>query len=187
MRFTTPVKLKRAKQNAGQATIEFALTMILFFSFFMFYFQITMIFAFGNFVHYATFMAARAYLSSGPNQEDQYTRARSVIVQMLKRSAGAAGIDRFPFIARGTDGGDPGGMDIMENGRGQTWMTGVRYTFKSKLFMIPMGGTGSPRGPVNSVKLTSESFLGREPSFSECDASMTSGNGDGAWKYDNGC
>ncbi|MEO5970911.1 MAG: hypothetical protein ABIQ95_13365, partial [Bdellovibrionia bacterium] len=75
-----------------------------------------------------------------------------------------------------------GGFEIMQNGQGTSWMTGVRYTFKSKLMMIPMGGTGSSRGAVNSVTLTSESFLGREPTYIECNEFMGSRG-----IYDNGC
>jgi hypothetical protein len=171
--------------DSGQATIEFALTMILFFSFFLFFLQLSLVMAYGNFVHYATFMSARAYLSAGPDQEDQQKRARDVIVQMLKKSAGASGVERFPFIAKGVGGTDPGGFEIMENGQGQSWLTGVRYTFKSKLMMIPMGGTRSSKGAINSVTLTSESFLGREPTTAECLEYLRK-FGQGVL-YDNGC
>jgi len=164
--------------DSGQATVEFALTMILFFSFFLFYFQLSMAFAFGNFVHYATFMSARAYLSAGPELGDQQTRARDVIVQMLKKSTGASGVDRFPFIAKGVGGSDPGGFEVLNGAQGLSWMTGVRYTFRSKLFLIPMGG--STKG-VNSVTLTSESWLGREPTSQECQAFMA------GRLFDNGC
>ena len=41
------------------------------------------VFALGNYAHYATFMAARAYLSAGPNQGDQRNRATTVIDGML--------------------------------------------------------------------------------------------------------
>ncbi len=171
-------------RNRGQATVEFALTMILFFSFFLFFFQLTMAFAYGNFVHYATFMSARAYLSAGMEIGDQQTRARDVIVKMLKKSVGASGVDRFPFIARGVGGTDPGGFEIMNGSQDAPWMVGVKYTFKSKLFMIPFGGTGSRgRAAVNSVTLTSESWLGREPTSSECMQYM----GSRRWLFDNGC
>jgi hypothetical protein len=175
--------LQKTDENLGQATVEFALTMILFFSFFLFFFQLTMTFAFGNFVHYATFMSARAYLSAGKDKDDQSKRARDVIVQMLKKSVGASGVDRLPFIGRGVGGTDPGGFEILNGQTDAPWMVGVRYTFKSKLMMIPMGGTGSSRGAVNSVTLTSESFLGREPTSDECVQSMSTRG----YLFDNGC
>jgi hypothetical protein len=190
------MRIKR-KETAqlGQSTIEFVLTMVLLLSFLLFYFQLSMIFAFGNFVHYATFMSARAYLSSGPSQGDQRSRARDVIVLLLKKSAGQAGVDKFPHIAKGVGAGDPGGFTSdrpSQYNKGDptlSWMEGVRYTFRGKLFLIPLGGMGkgaqddSGTGPVNSITLTSESWLGREPAYDECVGDM----GKVGWFYDNGC
>jgi hypothetical protein len=200
--FSIQNKSKRSCQKAshldskGQSTIEFALTLILLMAFMLFYFQLTLVLSFGNYVQYATFMSARAYLSAGPSREDQRTRARDVIVQMLKRSAGQSGVDKFPSIARGV-GGDPGGFEVdppaefNPTNRDFSWMQGVRYTFRSKLFLIPMAGTGqfgrqekSSMGPqLNSLVLTSESWLGREPPDDECRNDM----GKNAWFFDNGC
>jgi hypothetical protein len=69
-------------------------------------------------------------------------------------------------------GGDPKGIQIgpgnefQETDRDFSWEEGVRYTFTSKLFLIPMGGSQNPK--VNSLTLTSESWLGKEPSYAEC-------------------
>src|SRR4051794_23440686 len=87
---------KNLSNTAGQATIEFALTMILLLAFILFYFEITMIFAYGSFAHYATFMSARAYLSGSADSEDQVARAKSVIVRLVKRGEGQSGSDRMP-------------------------------------------------------------------------------------------
>jgi hypothetical protein len=187
----------------GQSTIEFALTMILLLGFVMFYFQLSMIFAYGNFVHYATFMSARAYLSAGTSREDQRERARDVIVKTLKKNAGMSGTDKFPSI--GYSKGYPGDMDIpgfqvdppsgyIADDRKSSWRQGVRYTFQSKLFVLPLAGFGkginkkidpaqlnAGKATANRVVLTSESWLGREPSFQECQGEM------GSWMYDNGC
>jgi hypothetical protein len=182
-------------ENSGQATVEFVLTFILFFAFVLFFFQLSLVFAFGNFAHYATFMAARAYLSAGVDNQDQQTRARDVIVALLKKSAGASGVDKFPSIARGTGGGDPGGFEVTPPSQydpldpGLSWMQGVRYTFKSNLFIIPLAGfgrnasSGANNRSVNSVTLTSESWLGKDPSEADCKADM----GKGSWFWDNGC
>mgnify|MGYP000331888638 CR=1 FL=1 len=170
------------KCEKGQSTLEFALTMILLLAFMLFYFQLTMVFAFGNYVHYATFMSARAYLSAGSDISDQRTRARDVIVQMLKRSAGQAGVDKFPSLAKGSGGGDPGGFQVDPPSQYSptdstlSWMQGVRYTFRSKLFVLPMAGSGkagaSSGDTQNAVTLTSESWLGRDPSDDECRSDM---------------
>jgi hypothetical protein len=197
---------KRREDQSGQATVEFALTLILLLSFTLFYLQLSFVFAFGNFVHYATFMSARAYLSAGPSRDDQVERAKNVITRMTKRSTALAGIDKFPSIARGTGGGDPAGFQVdppeafSPQDRNSSWMEGVRYTFRSRLFLIPLGrstaggGGGAARGPasggrgrdVNGVTLTSESWLGREPNFDECGTDM-SRKLSGIAIFDNGC
>lgn len=179
--------------KSGQSTIEFVLTFILVIAFILFFFQLSMIFAFGNYVHYATFMSARAYMAAGGTEEDQRSRAKDVIVRMLKKSLGQSGVDKFPHIARGVGGGDPGGLNMNRPGQFNkgdpdfSWMEGVRYTFQGKLFLIPLGGLNrvdsSPvpgQGPANTVTLTSESWLGREPAEDECRDTMKG-------FFDNGC
>lgn len=153
-----------------------------------------MIFAFGNYVHYATFMSARAFLAAGQNSADQRTRARDVIVKMLKKSVGQSGTDKFPSIAVGVGGGDPGGFEIKSPREDEplSWMAGVRYTFQGRLFMLPLSGSKKNQntGPVspgqksaNTLLLKSESWLGREPTEDECSTVMR-GKG---WIFDNGC
>jgi hypothetical protein len=184
----------------GQSTIEFILTLILALGCLMFFFQITMIFSFGSYVHYATFMAARAYLSAGENQDDQVQRATYVITSMLKRSVGQSGADKFPKIGKGF-GGDSGvpGLTLSppsqfnKNDMAFSWMQGARYTFKSRLFLISLTGFGKSaqqsvsNTSANIITLTSESWLGRETSQDECRSFMAqTGNPSGAY-YDNGC
>jgi hypothetical protein len=189
-------KLSTSFNESGQSTVEFALTLILLLAFMLFYFQLSLVLSFGSYVQYATFMSARAYLSAGPSREDQATRARDVIVQMLKKSAGQSGMDKFPAIAKGFGQGDPAGFNVDPPSqynptvRDFSWMQGVRYTFKSKLFMLPLAGSGSAgrqekasMSALNGLVLTSESWLGREPPDDECRNDM----GKNAWFFDNGC
>lgn len=172
---------------SGQSTVEFILSMILFMSIVLFYFQLSMIFAFGSFVHYATFMSARAYLAAGPDESDQRTRAKDVIVRMLKKSAGQSGSDKFPSIARGSGPGDPTGFQVDRPSQFQktdidfSWLQGVRYTFRGRLFLLPLGRSLTTN--QNRLELTSESWLGREPTAQECQTDM----GDKGWLFDNGC
>lgn len=179
---------KKPSSEEGQSTIEFALTMILLLAVFFFYIQLSMVLAFGNYVHYATFMAARAYLASSDTEEEQKTRARQVIVRMLKKSEGMAGVDKFPAIARGTGGGDPGGFEVgaldefKEADRGSSWMLGVRYRFRSRLFLLPLGREQGK--DVTGVNLVSESWLGRETTGYKCRDDITKMGGG---IYDNGC
>ena len=179
--------------SAGQATVEFALTMILLMAVVLFNTQLSLVFGFGNFVHYATFMSARAYSSASESQADQAERARNVITRMLKRRNSPA-VDRFPSIAKGVDGADAGDGQVTgfyvdpptqykQFDKDLSWMEGVRYKFRSKVFLLPIGSNAGASSVKNSVTLQSESWLGREPTFEECKAYLKTVGG----KFDNGC
>ncbi len=169
-----------AEQNMnkdGQASIEFALVLTLMIGFIFFYFQLCLVFAWGNYIHYATFMSARAYQAAGFNQEDQVARAKNVLIRAVKKGIAFPGRDRLPVLARGFGGDDlPGiAIDSPKNfdakTRNLSWLEGVRYTFRSRLFLVPMAGSSGDGGKtpsVNEITLTSESWLGREPSYDEC-------------------
>lgn len=180
----------------AQSTVEFALTMILVVALYLFLFQLTMILGFGNYVHYATFMSARAFLSAGPSQQDQTQRATQVLIPMVKQSIGTSGADKFPMIAKGVKGSNPVGADIVSVSGAealdpdQAWQQGVRYTFQSKLFILPLAGKTEAQVPLgpdqlspNSLTLTSESWLGRDPTTIECQNTMGNMNA----IFDNGC
>src|SRR5438876_705444 len=99
--------------SKGQSTLEFALSLVLLLVFSFFVLQLTLLFGVGNYVHYATFMSARAYESSGPELLDQTQRAREVITTMLKRTGNQSGLDRWPGIVKGlTNTGVPAGVEI---------------------------------------------------------------------------
>jgi hypothetical protein len=178
----------------GQSTVEFALTLIFLLGFTFFFLQLAMVFAYSNYVQYATFMAARALQSAGPSVDEQEERARSVITSMTKRSEGASGLDRWPILGKGI-GGDPEGAFIgPRSGYGPafsrennalSWQEGVRYRFRSLLFPIPLGGGPESR----SLELVSESWLGRDPSQEECIEDMEIRNRveDLSEALDNGC
>lgn len=183
------------KRQEGQSTMEFILTMILFVGFLFFFMRLSYFLAYGNFVQYATFLAARSYQAAGPDPADQAERARLVIVRLLKKSEGETGTERYQSIAQGVGGGNPTGAEIGP-GSGynptdvaNSWLQGVRYTYRSRLFVRLFGSTpnASANGPVRqepgSVTLTSESWLGREPTVSECETEMRQLKG----QVDNGC
>jgi hypothetical protein len=185
--------IRGKEKEEGQSTVEFALTLILLMGFIFFFLQLSLVFGFGNYVHYATFMSARAYLAAGPNGDDQVSRAKSVIVSTLKAGPSREGMDRFPGIARAVGGDGPvTGMELdspefHKGDRDSSWLQGVRYTFKSRLFLLPLGGRSPASGSSgNSLTLTSESWLGREPSDADCARQLMERNG-GLVIYDNGC
>jgi len=179
-------------KEEGQATLEFALVLALILAITLFYFQLCFLFAYGNYVQYATFMSARAYMASGPDDKDQEERAKRVIIKMIKKSAKDPNIDRWPGIAEGTGGGNPKGVKIGKGSENEaagaetidlSWQEGVRYTFKGKVFLLPLGAEASD----NYLTLTSESWLGREPSEAECKQYMKDQFGGSDVFFDNGC
>lgn len=164
--------IRKNRNEEGQSTVEFALVLVLLMSFIFFFFQLAMVFSWGSFVQYATFMSARAYLSASSDVGDQKSRAQEVIVKMLKKG-GQPNVDRLSIVAKADGGSDEvkgatfgPGPQYQEKSRPVSWMQGVTYTFKSRLFMIPFGGKISPE--LNTLKLRSESWLGAEPSYNDC-------------------
>lgn len=181
------------KSEEGQSTLEFTLTLLLVMAFFFFFFQLAITFAFGNYVHYAVFMAARTYVAAGVSEKDQHDRADAVITEMLGGSNG----DRYRRFGEGVaiDGSNASliGFDVGKIGPYQPnrldgWMQGARYHFRSKIFPIALSLGRTPASiEETSLVLKAESFLGREPSFVDCDTQMknvTTGKGR---LYDNGC
>ena len=191
----TGVKGRERKSESGQATVELALTIALVIGFVFFQIQSALVMAFGNYAQYATFMAARAYLSGGVSIEDSEDRARTVLSQMVSRSEGD-GSDRWPAIARSFSQGSNNAIEIGvapeagQMGRdASSWMVGVRYTFQSRLFFISLGmGGGGPHSRsesnANALTLSSESWLGREPTYGECMSDLRDKE---ATYVDNGC
>lgn len=188
----------RDASQLGQSTVEFVLTLILFVGFLFFFMRLSYFLAYGNLVQYATFLAARSYQAAGPDPDDQVQRARLVVIRLLKKSEGETGTERFPTIAQGVGAGDVAGA-VIGPGTGynptddaNSWLQGVRYTFRSRLFVSLLGSSPqstapAPQGEVpGSVSLTSESWLGREPTESECQAEMGGLNG-ARGVLDNGC
>jgi len=176
--------------ESGQSTVEFALTMILISAFMFLFFQLSMVMGFSSYVQYATFMAARAYLAAGPSAQDQENRARTVIQQMLKTTAGN-GKDRLPSIAKGEGGSDgavPGlSFDAPQfdaKNRDYSWLRGIRYSFKGRVFLMPIGSGAATKPGAAFLSLTSESYLGRETTAEDCTTEMQNRGGG---IYDNGC
>jgi hypothetical protein len=175
------MKPQSDEAESGQALVEFILALTVALGTVFLYIQLCLGLAWGNYVQYATFMSARAYMAAGQNREDQVERAENVLRRMVKRGSRSSE-DRLPSIARGEGGGDLRGAEIGPgseydaNDPSKAWMDGVRYTFRSRLFLAPLGGASA-----NGVTLSSEAWLGREPSYEECVGAMQ-----GAI-FDNGC
>lgn len=174
---------RNAREEAGQATIEFALTLTFLLAAMFLVLQISLIYAYGNFAQYATFMAARTLLSAGAGTAaDQDRRAIAALQALLKQDSGT---DRWPGIAStkslpepeshpdlrgaeiwGSDSGQQGSYGINVQSADYSWMQGVRYRFRSRLFLLPIGQ--NTVGGKGKLELVSESWLGRDPEDKDC-------------------
>jgi len=120
--------------------------------------------------------------------DSQVERAKEIVIGMLKKSQHETGVEKWPIIAKGQGGTQevPGlafdASQFVHGNKDSSWMQGVRYTFRSRIFLIPLGGGAQRINPLNDLELTSESWLGREVNFNECRDQMSNL---GIW--DNGC
>lgn len=189
----------KAKNQAGQSTLEFVLTIILLMGFVTFYTRFAFFLGYANVVQYATFMSARAYQSGAATRDDQVAAAENVIVSLLKKGAGQRNTERFS-IARAENGGSPKGATVgpaanfVATDDDFSWLQGVRYSFRGQLFVNlfgsrPTQASAASGGSPGEVKLTSESWLGREPTDEECGRELASrsSNGNKPEEPDNGC
>jgi len=151
-------------REKGQAMIEFVFGLMIVISFFFFYVRMCAIFAVGNFVHYATFMAARAYQSSTQTPDEQTQNAASVLKTMLG--------GRFKTLIKGK-GGDGTSIPGATIGAGpyyqqfpteDYWNQGVTFEYTAKLALYPW----SRNGQSIALDLTSESWMPREETTQEC-------------------
>lgn len=189
---------KKRKEESGQVIIEFLIVSMLIFTLIFMFVQISWGIAFGHYAHYATFMAARAYLSGQDSRIEQEEAATEVLTTMLRRG----NQDLLPHVARSRAGDDrditgpeqvPGAMIGMhpeaqgrENYRGWSWAEGVQYNFSVKIFLLPLSSVVSKSGMGQSISrksgdaqtksiewnggipFASDAFLGREPTVTEC-------------------
>jgi hypothetical protein len=191
---------KARKRESGQSTLEFILTIILLMGFVTFYTRFAYFLGYANLVQYATFMSARAYQSAAATQDEQSAAAENVIVALLKKSQGQRNTERFA-IAKPENVGSPKGarigadtVNFVATDENFSWLQGVRYSFRGQLFVNlfgtrPTAASAAPGGSPGDVKLTSESWLGREPTDEECSQELAtrSSNGNKPEAPDNGC
>ena len=179
--------------RAGQALMEFVLGIMIMISFFFFFMKLSGVFVIGNFIHYATFMSARAYMSSAKTQGAQQSNAEDVLRKMVAgRFNGIVNADS------GATGSIPGGF-IGEgpsySAQLDSWNQGATFTYDANLSLYPW----SKQGQGIVLKLTSESWMQREQSEDECKNGTMAGKvlgslsaglpaiGAGDLELDNGC
>jgi hypothetical protein len=183
--------MRLKKNQKGQSVVEFLFTSLFFIGFFWFFVRLSLVFAFGNYLHYATFMSARALLSaSKPASGNAHLAQNAIdtIKQML--SMGSSSHSAFEFIAIAdpsfTDSSGIDGLKVDNPSQYKpdltsfSWLQGIRYQIKAVLPL--MFFFSNKKNPLNLV-LTSESWLGKEPSVSDCQTFMKKQRAE----EDNGC
>ena len=166
------------KADSGQALIEFILSMIFTMSFFFFFLKMSAAFAIANYIHYATFMAARAYSSSAGSEADQKARGEMVLSKMAKGKFKGIIQESGPgaFVGEGPFAGE---------GPWNLWNQGATYSFKVKLSLYPW----SRNQESILMDLTSESWMPRSVSVQECEGYKRALRlpPDAKVEWDNGC
>ena len=189
MRGEVLIQTRKTKLNSkGQSTIEFIISFSFVFAFTFVFFRIALLYANGHLVHYATYMASRAYMvydsnATHPHGDDENAaKLAQKVFEKFKLGSLIKNFDNSLNVHHPRDF-----SDYKKN-----LYVGVWVDFKQKL-PIPFAIKG------RDLDLRSESFLGREPTRSECywriAYSMGGAVGGGNDKYkglhstlfDNGC
>lgn len=190
------MQLKKKSRKNGQAFVEFILTLFAFFAVFFMFVKMALGLGVSNYIHYATFMAARSYMAASASERDQKTSAENAFNAYMKSSGGK---NRFDGIIKEVGGDDTPSLFIgstsrvtkrATDARKNTWEEGVTYKFNITLNVLPLFPGGGKNH--NQLTLESESWLSREPSEDECKSILQVREKKSAIKgavflYDNGC
>lgn len=144
------------KEEEGQSTIEFLLTMIFTLSLLFMFIFIGINFTSGYLAHYAAFAASRSYLvfesnSNEPGGGDSPAEvlARRVFSSFRIGDVGIKNPNQFP-------------LEFNLPGVAKYEYVGVRYQFQVPITTLKLFG------PTLSGTLMTESYLGREPTRATC-------------------
>ncbi len=154
--------LKRRKNQAGQAAIEFMAVVVVIFFFLLFFLSLSFLIVLSEYVDYATFMAARTYKSGFSKEATQESNAKLVFDKYFEKVQGLVRKPQIRFVRADPNSEQTAGMVVQ---------------YEADLFYMPpiflMGRGGEASNP--RINLQSEAHLGRDPTFNEvCDP----GNGD---------
>lgn len=145
--------------QSGQSTIEFIFSFIFAVSLILMVFNTSINYAAGYVTHYATFMASRVFLTQDSNDTTEGSGSTMSVAQ----SAALQTFQKYNLEVFGiqTDSFNPSqqGDDVTA---GEYLMIGIRTSFKRKMDVV-----GRVTGQQELI-LTSESFLGREPTRGVC-------------------
>lgn len=148
----------KRKKEKGQSTVEFLLSFTLVLGFVFSFLSLALTFTNGYLLHYGTFMASRAYMVFDDDSDDPSlvdSRARQWASQAFDQYNLDLLIESFSELNFNAPS-DPSFQTSSTN-----LYTGV-WTEVIQAFVFP--GVAESLG----INLRSESFLGREPTRSEC-------------------
>ena len=140
------------KRREGQAAIEFIVVVVVILFFLLFFLSLSILLTVSDYIEYATFMSARTYKSMFESEEIQERNARTVFDAYTSRIQGIARNFNLEFLP-GQDQGNQA--------------AGVRVNYDIDMFYLPP--VFMPEGaPTSQITLTSETRLGRDPSYQDC-------------------
>jgi uncharacterized protein (UPF0333 family) len=179
---------KRKKKQRGQVMIEFIFVFTIVLTLIFVFVQLAWATAWGHYAHYATFMSARAYLSSASSKLKQVENAVTVLNKMVKRAEGDA--DLLEFVAKSSSGdnrditacpedvkgaciGTHPQFNTAPRSRAYSWAEGVQYNYGVKMYVMPLADwVKKDKGKTYTVgtgdeKSTPISFSGSIPFASD--------------------
>jgi len=148
--------------QCGQALTEFILGLMILISFSFFFVKMAAVFAIGNYIHYATFMSARAYQSS----HDKIAVQQEAAEQVMKDMVGG----RWKGVLKPKGGGGAvpgltvGPGRIYADSPNNFWNQGVSFSYAAKLSLHPWNKPGQSI----EMDLVSESWMPRDETREEC-------------------
>lgn len=179
--------LKRLKNQKGQSAVEFTVVVVVVFFFLLFFLSLAFVLILSQYVDYATFMAARTYKSAHGDVSAQQRKAQEVFQEYMRPVIGSSLVKTMPNLVF---------TEAIPGDRANR-SEGVKATYELNLFYLPP--LFVTEGVSSGITLTSESFLGRDPNYDECNnffsdfvarfgINMRSGNSDLTSRMeDNGC
>jgi hypothetical protein len=149
------------KNESGQSTIEFIFTFAFGLSIILMIFNAAMNYTTGYIVHYATFMASRAYLVAdtfqGSNTSGDPRGSITGLEQKAMSVFSAYNLGIFKINASNFSVNA-----VTMNGASEAMTVGTRTIFEQPIDIV-----GKVAGQ-NKLQLVSESFLGKEPTRLAC-------------------
>jgi hypothetical protein len=138
----------------GQTAIEFIAVIVVVFFFVFFFLSFAILLVVSEYMDYATFMAARTYKAGLSSEAYQQNYARDSVFK--------AYTDKIEGIARNFD------IQFVQLDPSDEQSKGAVASYDIDLFYLPpLFVTGNDR-PLSTIRLQSQAFLGRDPTFEEC-------------------